>query len=257
MRDRSGAVAAIVLAAAACQTPAIGEPGPSGRQENDKIILNGLRVETFEAALPALVEEGGGPLTGERLTATADGRELLGYVARCALDVDQAVVGAGGPYWGELGLARDWLERAPTAAEGRWVSACLIASINADGATVPMSVRGPRPDLEPSDEVSAVYTLQEAAFFGDLFRPAPERFVCIGGAFSTDALTDLESWYRQRLCSWQGGCAIQQQGFCTGLCRSVLGTYTDCNSWLDFDISTGDWRHYQEVVTIYLPYDSE
>jgi hypothetical protein len=152
---------------------------------------------------------------------------------------------------GVLALAPAWLARPISAEEGRWLSGCLIGHLNAAGVEVPISARGPHPELEPTPEVRRTYRLQEAAFYGDLFAAVPERFVCIGEGFSD--LADPDSWLQSRLCSWHDDCAIEPSGFCTGACLITPSVWSECTTYLDFDLDANDFRRYREVITIYLP----
>src|SRR5690606_28611369 len=79
------------------------------------------------------------------LEASEEGRDLLSYVARCALPEGDALVAEHGgvtyEFPGLLDLAPAWEDRALTAGEARQVSACLIAHVNAYGVSVPISLR--------------------------------------------------------------------------------------------------------------------
>jgi hypothetical protein len=113
------------------------------------------------------------PLTmGDLLTSEA-GREVLSYVAGCALTEHQILVGshAGTPYEfpGSVGLAPAWAESALDSSSQRWVSACLFARVNAHGVSVEVSLRGAHPRLQASSEEMAAWDLEEGAFWGNLF----------------------------------------------------------------------------------------
>jgi hypothetical protein len=266
MRHRSGAVVVIALLVCGCSfegaiddgtlsmsdSDVVLEPGADPDLEGgdpapqpsaqDKITHNGLAVEVLNTALADLQAEARGAFTGERLGSTAAGRTLREYVVACAFGPEDG---------GVLALASAWRSRPLGAEEGRWLSGCLIAHLNAAGVEVPISARGLRPELEPTPEVRQSYRVQEAAFYGDLFAAVQERFVCIGEDFSN--IGDPDSWLQSRLCSWQEDCSIEPSGFCTGACMDAPGVWSDCSTYLDFDADAHDFRRYREVITIYLP----
>ena len=119
------------------------------------------------------------------VSATAEGRDLMKYVARCALPpsatlrLDDA---DGTSVVGGLGLATDWLSQPLTRQGQRWLSACLLAHVNAFGEHVLISVRGAHPQLVESvtAEERQAMPVQEGAFFGNLFADEPIAYVCAG-----------------------------------------------------------------------------
>jgi hypothetical protein len=116
-------------------------------------------------------------------------RQLAQYTASCALDPSQSFdfswVDATGvthdeSYPGLLGLATDWAGQPLSSVfEQEWVSACLISRVNYLGVTVELSSRGLFPGLDdtPESELDA-YTMQEGAFFGNVFTTIPTAYAC-------------------------------------------------------------------------------
>jgi hypothetical protein len=84
-----------------------------------------------------------------------------------------------------MGLAPAWEHRSLQPREKRWLSACLIARVNAYGIEVSISLRGRHPALTPSATEAETYTLEEGAFYGDIFTPENEPLewtACRGAA---------------------------------------------------------------------------
>jgi len=117
------------------------------------------------------------------LLADAEGRELLQYIIGCAispavtLEVD--FQGAHYVFSGEVGLASKWVDRALKDSEKRWVSACLISRVNKYEVSVPISIRGPHNALTVTADEAADFTVEEGAFYGDIFRPIEEPIIWI------------------------------------------------------------------------------
>lgn len=120
-------------------------------------------------------------LTSTELLATEDGRELLTYIVSCALPGDVSLSGdyAGVTYHfaGDIGLAPSWTERALRETEQRWVSACLIARVNLYGIPVSISIRGPHKALKVGSAEASDYSIEEGAFYGNVFRGANTSLV--------------------------------------------------------------------------------
>jgi hypothetical protein len=114
------------------------------------------------------------PAAAAGLLATQDGREVLSFIVSCALP-DGVTLVATAPdgtlleFFGELGLASEWLDHPLREAGRGWVSACLFARVNANNAALPLSLRGPNQALAATPEEAAGWSLEEGAFYGDYF----------------------------------------------------------------------------------------
>ena len=98
--------------------------------------------------------------------ATAEGREVLSFIVSCALPADAALVATlpdGEPFefYGEIGLANEWLGHPLRKAGRGWVSACLFARVNNHNVTSPLSMRGQTQALATTPEEAATWTLEE------------------------------------------------------------------------------------------------
>lgn len=238
------------------------------------------------------------PIAGDELGLNIDpsnelinsegGRELLQYVVRCAMpegvtmrgvDEDGAVY----EFAGSLGLGEQWATGPLTPTAQRWVSACLLAHVNAFGVPVPISVRGAHPNLTVDDAEQSEYLVQEAAFYGNLFQDEPVMLGCGGyGLMMADDL-GLSSYLEKRVCASSESCGFVNVGPCYFSCegdetciehktlseisaaitdrgracdqRSSQGGYAAC---FDVPHTDGDesWhgrQGYLEVVTTYVP----
>jgi hypothetical protein len=268
-----------ILLVSGCSLPAGGEAigeqeAPVSGSPNDakRIILNGLPMSLFSTNRESLISLAGGSLTSHaaaknRLIQSEEGRQLLGYVMKCALGWDDVLSASyqGSTYLfdGGVGLATNWKDRALTATEKRWVSACLLAHSNAFGEKVPLSLRGNHPALATTPEEIKNYPVEEGAFYGDLFQAsgsAAPMFACSG--LGSKDVCELESneWLDVRVCA-QGAGSVSQCGFYVpgdcydfasaspGACSEIEGDgYGACGPTFGSESATS----YDEVITVYL-----
>jgi len=142
------------------------------------------------AAAPAGAADTASPgaqvaLADPALAASEQSRMNLKYLVGCALDSNTTLVGEtdGQRYeWpGGIGLAPDWHRRGLTEEEERWVSACILARTNYFGVRVLLSMRSPFPSDAAGLKVDADerrdYAVEEATFFGNIFRPQAGAYV--------------------------------------------------------------------------------
>ncbi len=84
---------------------------------------------------------------------------------------------------GNLGLAQEWLH-APLNSTGKgWISACLLARVNLHDTAEEISLRGAHPALTISPDEATLFSVEEGAFYGNLFTPAdnpPIEIACRG-----------------------------------------------------------------------------
>lgn len=143
----------------------------------------------------------GNRLAGNRLAAldetagiltTEEGRDVYSYIVSCALpegvtieadvpdaedtppDAPYTCIDGRCTFSGLVGLAPQWIDH-PLDNDGKaWVSACLFARVNAYNVPETVSLRGRHSALEVTNEEKAQYTLQEGAFYGNLFIDDPD-----------------------------------------------------------------------------------
>jgi hypothetical protein len=154
---------------------------------------------------------------------------------------------------GALGVASSWATGECDLACQERVSACMLARVNAWGTPVALSVR--TSDVVDQGQLTSyelqTYTVEEGAFFGNLFAAEPALYSCTGtgwdeGYFSADF---------RRACAhsdWQAAegadCgAIINTGPCQEVCESTGLAYINC----------GDGNGYKTgfVMTVFLSMD--
>lgn len=141
-------------------------------------------------------------------------RELMKYAIECALPATATVTASNGvdsfDFHGSLGLAPEWADGACQTPCQEWVSACLLARSNYYGVTVALYFDGNHPafEAEQPPEGYGNYSVEEGAFFGNVFLDFPRQYSCRGGG--NDPLS-----MSFRLCSKPGHiCGIQSVGSC-------------------------------------------
>jgi hypothetical protein len=207
------------------------------------------------------------------LLSTADGRELLGYLVGCAIPSGVSLVASvpgaadSAPpstlftcvdgtctFPGQIGLAPSWLDR-PLDATGRgWVSACLLARVNAYGVSEKISLRGDHDALVVSDDEAAAYPIQEGAFYGDVLAGQLVWYACEGNG-QRGAITGELS---ERACARPDPsnpgktiCGFDYAGWC-GSRRPACddgqaGWYDEC-----YSSSEQDGDEFAQVITTYV-----
>ncbi len=244
---------------------------PDGRQIRP-VPTNGLVLDADLAAqLPvtALGTRGAdrsialAPATATALASPA-GRELLKYVAICALPAgDDLVAGGAGDATGDrfagyYGLAPEWATGTCDDTCQRWVSACLLAHANAEGQSFPISLRGDHPGLRADAAAVAAFSYREAAYYGNVFQR--QLHACWGESWTSTSSGDIERILAGRVCGTiYGNCGLVATGPCTNdptlqACQRPApegGGFADCH--------TGQLGEYprtspvvREVVTVYL-----
>jgi hypothetical protein len=71
-------------------------------------------------------------------------------------------------------LAPRWLKHKLNKSGQRWVSACLLARVNAHDTVEPISIRGKHPALALGPSEAFEFPLQEGAFYGNVFSAEPD-----------------------------------------------------------------------------------
>jgi hypothetical protein len=184
------------------------------------------------------------------LVSTAEKRELLTYLVRCALPEDIAVYAQHGPdrftFHGRLGLAPRWLYEAMTPSEERWVSACLLAHVNYFGKSILISLRARQPTvpaLMASEDEQRTFTIFEGGFFGNLFLPSPVAYTCQGDRTPAQARDPI---LQDRVCTQETG-ATTADGRPMTFCHFLVTGRCD-----DAATFTVEGTHYTEVLFTYL-----
>ncbi len=186
---------------------------------------------------------------------TTAGREVLQYLAACALDAaDTLVVKYGGQtynYPGKMGIATGWKTNTSgitDAGEKEAMSSCLFAFVNAKGAEVHISIRSAIHVGLEVDE-AADYPVYEGTFMGSYFENSAGNikwYACQGDdeTVARKASTDRVD----RVCADADGtypCDIDEVGRCSDICttRDPIYGWTNC---------TADGVTYQNTISVYL-----
>ena len=138
---------------------------PAGRTQQ---ALGTPVLPEAPAPTPAVAPPTRITLADPRLASTTAKRAQRTSLVRCALPAAVTLYaehdGTRVTFPGGLGLAPRWVDEALTPSEERWVSACLLAHVNAFGTSVLVSMRAtppPTPALAVSDAESRRCSLFE------------------------------------------------------------------------------------------------
>jgi hypothetical protein len=204
--------AALALVAACAVEPT--EPTPEATTSSNLIIVNHILVNHILVNHILVNHIAASRLSNARLTGrrlkvnasadpllrTPEGRDVFGLVVSCAMPAEITIVatldGNELEFPGDAGLAPLWLLAPLDEAGQRWVSACMLSRVNDNDVAIPISMRGPSRSLDVSDDERSLWSLEEGAFFGNVFTPPDEPiqwFACRGrdkAAGDTGALAD-------------------------------------------------------------------
>ena len=247
------------------------------RLAQNRLAQNALSSTRLEASTAAA-----------ELLATDGGREVYSYIVSCALpfgttleaDVPGApdtappetlytCAGERCTFSGDLGLAPYWIDRKLDPKGQRWVSACLLARVNLFVTTEAISLRGVAPELTVGIDEAELFSVEEGAFFGNLFADGDGPLdwnACLGegqasGEFGGLVLRDCAE--QDPADPTHTMCGFNDAGPCTDFtpefpnpyaCRSYdaeEGAYGDCHT----TPGDGHWpglKTYREVITVYV-----
>lgn len=178
-------------------------------------------------------------LSSNALSTAGLGVQLIKYAVRCALpdsvcvDVPVTATDTNVPsecvngtchFCGNLNLAPALQTTPLSLTQEKWISACLLAHVNIDGVSVPISVRdavdGNIAAAKPPETNN--YDAPEAAFYGNVFTPNAngeyEKYTCNAGASGTPP---------GRVCGLNASgalqCAMTFMGSCAGYAIGLSG----------------------------------
>ncbi|WP_437311947.1 hypothetical protein [Sorangium sp. So ce388] len=240
VRVNAAGVIGFCLLAGGCGAAPADEGESMQVAEQGIIVMNGLDPDFFwkPATQQALRALGRAPLEealtgagGSVLLASEEGRELAARVVACALP-EGATLEAGSrrSFDGSIGLAPRWAS-APLsdAASRRWVTACLLQSLNALDAHVDVRLTGGHPGLADAPGSDAQdYSVRDAIMFGDLFDPVrPAAFACADNALIDECGVALSVKTLERICGQSPTCRLTLLGHCDAVCsRDSAGAPT-------------------------------
>jgi hypothetical protein len=149
------------------------------------------------------------------------GRTFVKYLVECALGPNDRVTKGPHVFMGRLGLAPHWRTGQCDVECQQWVTACLLARTNAQGANVKIELRAAHPAIglgvaEPT------YTAHEGGFFGNAFATHASSYACQGSGLAAAVA-------QNRLCA---------DGQCAGI---MLPDYRSCNGCANGRCPSSSW----------------
>lgn len=204
-------------------------------------------------AMSPLVDPGTGLLTPTRLLATDAGRRVLHYVVGCALPRG-ATVKTSMPavsFKGAIGLAPTWrTEKLGALSSQRWVTACLLQTLNGIGAKVPIRMVGSHKGLTDASAQDAVnYPIPDATMFGNIFDPDKvEVFACADTGAASACGLSWSAFANLRICDGSPLCGITLLGACQG----EAGAPCELNSLGEPVCRTPGNTVYAEAISTFL-----
>jgi hypothetical protein len=178
-----------------------------------------------QTALRSLAKSGlvnaNGQLVETSLTASASGRTVLGYVIGCALPAGSSLYSpdAGASFTGWVGLTPGWASSALNqVADQRWMTACLLQTLNGLGVHVPIRLAGSAAVLaDPPGTNASSFTVPDDTAFGNVFVTGGGAYVCTDiGVDLCDVQVSLYSL--ERICGLSPTCGVSLLGPCSLYC---------------------------------------
>jgi hypothetical protein len=268
-------------------------------ETSNRIAANRIAANRIAANRIAANRIAANKLSADRLEAnsdsaeilsTADGREVYSYMMSCALPARMSMEATipGAPdtkppatlytcsgercrFPGSIGLAEYWVDRPLDGKGQRWVSACLLARVNLYGVKVVISMRGVAPELSVSPDEAQKYSLQEGAFYGNIFAD-PDKPLDWNACRGRDQAAEEIGGLKLRDCTEPDPndpshtkCGFNYAGDCGNYSSSFHGPHA-CKSFDPDDGSYGECaapksadegettssRRYREVITTYV-----
>jgi hypothetical protein len=227
-------------------------------------------------------------LATAEILSTPDGREVYSYIISCALPesmtIEATIPGAQDTappdtlytcsnerctFAGSLGLAQRWVDHKLDPKGQRWVSACLFARVNLFATAEAISLRGLAPELTVGPDEADLFSVEEGAFFGNIFadgdgpidwnacRGSGQASGELGGLVLRDCAEPDPADPTHTYCgfNYAGDCAdftpeIPSPYAC-GSFDSEEGIYGDCHP----AEGDGHWpglRTYREIISSYV-----
>jgi len=229
----------------------------------DEVVSpNVLSAANLMSSKTAASSIGGASLSSDSaaiqtLVSTAAGQATMFVIVACALASGSSVTATGPSgtltFDGELGLATGWENSAPTAANRRWTTGCVLARTNLYGLSVSESLRhDTNPALAVGSGETSTYPTPQAAYYGDMFQAVPTMYACAAAIFTPTSNPALES---VRACARSSNGVTTQCGFTyTWLCGSTLSGHAA--ACLDTTAPYGNCRGggptFAESVSLFL-----
>lgn len=211
--------------------------------EEGIIVMNGDDPHFFwqpstQQALRALAQtslaSSLGGVAPQPLLATPKGRALLGHVIGCALPAGETIqTSIGVSFQGVVGLASGW-RSSPlgSGAASRWMTACLLQTLNGLGAHVPIRLSGRHPSLAvDAGAQGSAFAAPDATMFGNIFNPInPAAFACADAAPSSLCNLNASASALLRVCGNSPACGVTFIGLCELSCSRDQASAPTCEA---------------------------
>ena len=197
------------------------------------------------------------PLNDEarEIAKTAGGREIIKYLANCALPEGVvAFVHVDSTHYefpGAVGLVPDWVHRSLTEDEQRWVSACILARTNYFGVEVQISMRHPATTitaLQTTDQERKEFSLYEGDFFGNLFAEPPVAAVSRARRSKHEPRASV---LKRRVCTEVDSARPEIDGKPLSRCNFIITGFFD-----EADAHMIAGQRYDAYISVYLKPDA-
>ena len=248
-----------------CQAPEANEGDSATESEivatNGLTMINGLAVNGLSGnglRAQALVVN---PLSTAVSATTylmnsAQGRETLSYLVRCALPAGHNITrtdltGASYTFAGGIGLTPEWETGTCGGDCQRWLSACMLAHVNTAGVHVPIWIVGQNTHLGWGQ--SPAYPNQEGTFFGNIFTTNEvghtDAYYCEGPGFDKSVVDG-------RIGSNQVGAPYRDMfasGYChiNGCLASDITTNNVADGYKVCSMGDGAMTTWNQLITVW------
>lgn len=187
------------------------------------------------------------------LLPVLDGRTFMDYAVKCALPAGDTIsaeyLGVTHTFKGHVGIAPEWKTEPLTESSRRWLSACILAHVNATSTPVTILLRGEHPALSvPAGASTGPFVLREGGFYGDIFAFTPAKHACVGAATTPERMcTKNLSGISPCGFTVPGSCRGSTVAACEGMSQ---GAYDTCHS--KPLAPSSESTAYPETITVYL-----
>jgi hypothetical protein len=176
-------------------------------------------------------------------------------------------------FFGAIGLTPEWLDRRINTRGKGWISACMFARVNKNQTATGLSMRGHHEALGVTVAERETFSIEEGAFFGDLFiddpdpETLPDWFACSGKGIYDGVSGGLDGRdcakpdpanpaYTECGFNYAGPCRNFNTDFPTAYsCRTfdgAAGVYGDCHEEPGHGKWAGKNRKFRQVITTYV-----
>ena len=276
----------IVLAAAPAQADETSNRIAANRIAANRIAAN--RIAANKLAASKLSENRlEANSVAAKMLSTDDGREVYSYIISCALPEEKEIdaTSPGAPdtappdtlytcanescrFPGSLGLAEYWIGHRLDGKGQRWVTACLLARVNYFGVKVIISLRGVAPQLLVGKHEAERYSLEEGAFYGNIFSD-PNKPLDWNACRGKDAAAGETGDLKLRVCTEPNPndpthtkCGFNYAGDCGSYADSATASkacnFFDSDGWYEGCLAgpaaddAAAAKPYSEVITTFV-----